>query len=135
VTEEDGPLRHMMDFRLRSPCASCPFRTDRPFYLRPGRVRDIEDCLTKRDETFACHMTIDYDHARSDEHMEAHCAGALILMRRALQTQPRLIQIAERLGIYDPARLDLDAPVYQSFDEMADAMEAMESSGRPPGRK
>jgi hypothetical protein len=39
------------------------------------------------------------------------------------------------LGIYDPARLDLDAPVYQSFDEMADAMEAMESSGRPPGRK
>jgi hypothetical protein len=49
-----------MKFNLVRPCDSCPFRTDKPFYLTPERAREISEGLLG-DKTFACHRTVDYD--------------------------------------------------------------------------
>jgi hypothetical protein len=33
----------------------------------------------------------------------------------------QMMRIAERLGMYDHTKLDMDAPIYDSFDDMIDA--------------
>lgn len=45
------------------------------------------------------------------------CAGSLILMEKS-GTPNQMMRIAERLGVYDPSRLDMDAPVHGSWIEM-----------------
>lgn len=54
-------------YRLVRPCADCPFRADRPFHLRAGRVADIEHGT--RILPFTCHNTLDEGCERE------HCAG------------------------------------------------------------
>lgn len=107
-------------YRLVSPCAHCPFRNDIPPFLTSVRVREIEDSLERGE--FPCHETVTYDD--EGEHVpmrdEAHCAGALILKEK-LGESSQMMRIAERLGMYDARKLKLDAPVYDSFDEMAAA--------------
>jgi hypothetical protein len=49
-----------------------------------------------------------------------HCAGALILMEK-LETPTNSIRVAERLGMYDRRELDMDSPVFDSWEEMEDA--------------
>jgi hypothetical protein len=121
-----------MRFNLTSPCSNCPFRSDRPFPLLRGKVLEIRDALQER--TFACHKTVDYDQYNELEDQEGdetvvasgpshrspklqHCAGALILKER-LGERGQMAQIAERLGLYHPERLDLEAPVYETWDAM-----------------
>lgn len=84
--------------------------------------------------TFPCHKTIDYDRrhdlqeqgASEEELVKAavqqtqQCAGALIMFENAGKPF-QMAQIAERLGLYDPSRLDRDAPVYDSPDHFIDA--------------
>lgn len=118
-----------MKMDLVSPCKSCPFRTDRPFFLTTGRVREILRALTERDQTFACHNTVDYD--KEDEHdepdgeqrprmstaAEQHCAGALILLEH-IERPNQWMRIAERIRLYDRRRLKMDAPVFRSVEQM-----------------
>ena len=50
------------------------------------------------------------------------CAGALIMFQkhgRAFQ----MAQIAERLGLHDPSRLEMDSPVYESPKDFIDAQD------------
>lgn len=42
------------------PCADCPFRSDRPFFLSPERVDEIADA-SHADLGFSCHGTNDFD--------------------------------------------------------------------------
>ncbi len=118
-------------YGMTTPCDKCPFRSDiRPF-LRPERVREIEGSLVRAE--FPCHKTTEHDadgeYVR-DIPKEIHCAGALILMEKEGRSS-QMMRIAERLGMYDPSKLDMEAHVFDSFDEMYDAMCKVE----PPTRR
>lgn len=103
-----------MKFYMVRPCPHCPFRTDRPGYLRRTRAAEIAEGLLDYDAAFSCHeTTVDADDD-SGERWETtdsqHCAGALIFLE-AQERPNQLMRIAGRLGAYDPARLDMHAPV------------------------
>lgn len=110
-------------YKMTSPCDNCPFRTDVVPYIRPERVREIEAGLVRAE--FPCHKTVDYSQCEHDDegshHIptagEVHCAGALILLEK-LERPSQMMRIAERIGMYDARKLDMNAPVYDSFDEM-----------------
>jgi hypothetical protein len=109
-------------FDLVRPCKHCPFRTDTPPFLNPSRVWEIGLAITDGDSTFACHKTVEHDE--DGEHIpkgdEQHCAGAAILLMK-LEMPNQMMRIAERIGMFDSSKLDMDAPVYDSIEEMADA--------------
>ena len=114
-------MERRQPYGLTKPCKLCPFRTDIPPYLTAPRVREIERSLDRSE--FPCHETVDYDDEgeRSGEGpREMHCAGALILMMHE-GTSSQMHRISHRLGLYDPSKLDMTAPVFTSWDEMADA--------------
>lgn len=103
-----------MKFELTRPCTQCPFRSDRPGFLRPARVHEIFRKITESQQSFTCHKTLSLSLR---EHQ--HCAGALILLE-ALEQPNQAMRIAERLGLYDRQRLDMDSPVFTDVDEMAE---------------
>lgn len=111
-----------MNYSKTSPCDNCPFRSDKPFYLPAARVREIENGLVRGD--FACHKTTVFCDGedgmgdRCETEKSLHCAGALILLEK-LEQPSQMMRICERLGLYDRTKLDMSAPVYDSFDEMA----------------
>lgn len=106
-----------------TPCDNCPFRSDRAFPLAEGRVDEIEASLVRAE--FPCHKTTEFDDhgERIEGAKERHCAGALILLEK-LERPSQMMRISERLGLYDRRKLDMDALVYDSFEDMADACEA-----------
>ena len=82
---------HQLKFDLKSPCGTCPFRTDRhPFGLRADRVRGILGGGKGRDHwpatSFLCHSTLDYDREDGEatrvRRTAQHCAGVLIILVR-----------------------------------------------------
>lgn len=107
----------MTDYALRTPCADCPFRADKTFHLRPERAAEIARALRSNAGDFHCHKTVNYDDGLEgsiEQGKTKVCAGALITMEKSgLSTQN--MRIAGRLGLYDPARLDMDAPVYDDL--------------------
>jgi hypothetical protein len=118
-----------MKFDLVRPCAQCPFRRDVAPYLTVERVVELEDALTRQQQTFACHKTVDYtdDHDEDGESVESrpdveeqHCAGAMILLEH-LDRPNQMMRWMERLGLYRREKLDMDAPVYSTFFEMKTA--------------
>jgi hypothetical protein len=107
-----------MKFDLTAPCDSCPFRTDKLFRgLGIARKQEIADALTRRQQTFACHKTIDYsgDESRYNDNTQ-HCAGAMILLEK-LGRPNQMMRWMERIGYYDRHRLNMEAPVVDSFKE------------------
>lgn len=107
--------RHQNHYKLTRPCADCPFRSDRPFYLGAERVAEIQEATNLY--PFGCHNTVDYDGDKPAEYVQAHCAGALIL-REKLGRPSLVMRLARQCGVYDPTRLDMDAPVYDSWEDM-----------------
>lgn len=106
-----------MNYDRKTPCDNCPFRSDKSFELRPGRVREIERSLVRGE--FPCHKTTTYD-GDGDLHAtdkSQHCAGALILLEK-LNQPSQMMRISERVGMYDRRKLDMKAPVYRNFREM-----------------
>lgn len=100
-------------YGFTTPCSNCPFRSDIEPYIMPDRVTEIEEGLDRGE--FPCHKTT---HGRAP--VEVHCAGALILLEK-LNRPSQMMRISERLGLYDRSKLDMDAPVYEDFEEMYDA--------------
>lgn len=98
-----------MRFDITKPCAQCPFRNDRPGFLRPERVEEITDAILGG-QTFQCHKTI-------NKGKEQHCAGATIFLE-ANDRPNQLMRIMERLGAYDRHALDMDSPVFTDADDM-----------------
>ena len=98
---------------MYSPCVNCPFRTDRPAFLSKAKARQIVATM-RRDGHFDCHKTVDYsgDEPRSTKNSKI-CAGFAIMCEsegRATQ----MMRIAERIGLYDASKLDMDAPVHKN---------------------
>jgi len=109
-------------YGLTKPCAKCPFRKDITPYLRKARVREIERSLARAE--FPCHQTTKHDDEGEQVRTggEVHCAGALILLEK-LNRPSQMMRISERLGMYDASKLDMDAPVFDSFRDMVKAQE------------
>jgi hypothetical protein len=103
-------------YALTTPCAKCPFRSDVEPYLQLERAQEIAANL--RDTgVFHCHKTTDLDGGFDDDSgeytpsgQEQQCAGATILQEHDGQLG-QMLRIAERIGVYDRNRMDLDAPV------------------------
>lgn len=115
--------KNQAPYTLQSPCADCPFRTDVGRYLRPERAQEIANSMTgPHGADFTCHKTVDYIDT-PDGGTEARvgkrgrtCAGSMVILEK--QNKPtQAMRIAERLGMYDRERLDMEAPVYDSLDE------------------
>lgn len=101
-------------FDLRRPCAQCPFRSDIRPYLRPGRIEEIAEATA-----FHCHKTVDYSNDGDGDVVPDSqlCAGWLIVQEK--EGRPaQTLQVMQRLGFYHPERLDMAAPVYESFEAM-----------------
>lgn len=109
-----------MKFNLKKPCPKCPFRNDIKPYIRAARVDEI----TRQPGIFTCHETLEHDEEGESCISEGSsaCAGFLILMEKEGQVN-QMMRISERLGLYDRNKLDMDAPVYDSIDEMIDEHE------------
>lgn len=103
-------------YGLTRPCDNCPFRNDgHGVRLTVGRVREIENSLLRSE--FPCHKTTNVEKGGLDMSNATHCAGALILLEK-LHRPSQMMRIAERLGMYDRSRLDMNAPVFDSFTDM-----------------
>lgn len=116
-----------MKFDLRKPCVDCPFRKDAlKGWLGEDRAQEIADALTRNDQTFACHKTVNHHESEVEEgdidqdELDAelgdrqHCAGA-IAMVEAEGARNAMLQISERLGIRDPDRVTAEGRAL-SFD-------------------
>lgn len=101
-----------MKFNLNKPCKHCPFRSDVTSFITATRADEICREVLANNKTFQCHETL-------DKKIGSHCAGALILTQKAKKPNA-MQQIAERLGLYQPTKLKLDAPVYGSHNEMVE---------------
>lgn len=104
-----------MKLDMVRPCDNCPFRSDIRPYLRRGRSAEIAASLLDHDQCFPCHKTVDYDHDDEPEHSpdQQHCAGAMIWLSHQ-QMPNQWMRIMRRLGMFDPGRLDMTAPVYST---------------------
>lgn len=103
-------------YTLTSPCADCPFRCDVNRYLSPERAQGIMN-ESYEDSNFYCHKTVDYSGENGEGEVVSKsrvCAGFLVTMENeGRANQPT--RIAERLGLYDRGRMDMDAPTYPSM--------------------
>lgn len=111
--------RRWTPYTLTDPCADCPFRSDKPFYLRPERADEIADSLRSNEGDFHCHKTVDYSGEDGQGQVAKKtrvCAGALITMEKEGVTT-QAMRLGERLGFYDRGILNMDAPVYDSLDQ------------------
>lgn len=103
-------------YGLTTPCDNCPFRSDgNGIPLTTGRIREIEESLIRAG--FPCHKTT---NGGTDLSNTMHCAGALILLER-LDRPSQMMRIAERLGMYDRRKLNMDASVFRTFTAMVRA--------------
>ncbi len=97
-----------MNYTMREPCDACPFLKGSGFTWRSLRLHASGE--------FACHKTCELDDESGvyePQEKSLHCAGALIFLER--QAQPhQMMRIAERLGMYDRTKLNMDAPVVES---------------------
>ena len=112
-----------MNYDLKSPCPHCPFRNDINPYLTAERVEEIRESLDRG--TFTCHETtveVDCDDGggeMKDGPNAQHCAGALILMEKCGESS-QMTRIAERLGMYNHKKLNMDSPVFDCWEDMVD---------------
>jgi hypothetical protein len=96
-------------FNLVRPCGNCPFLLSPYFELRPGRRAEIADSL-RSGKVFPCHKTLGEN--------EQFCAGALIAMAKAdTLFQNQMVRIGDRLGDFDPDKLQMGANVYESLED------------------
>lgn len=99
-----------MKFDMKTPCKDCPFLVGSSTNqtLREGRLEEIVDGI-RSDGTFQCHKTL-------EENIEdQHCAGALVFIERE-GTPNNMVRVAERLGLYDHKKLDMEAPIIDPAD-------------------
>lgn len=107
-------------FGLKRPCNNCPFKKGQGglFGLPPERLEGIRTA-----PAFQCHKTVDYD-VEDDEHpgqgdRPQQCAGLMGVLTRE-QTPNQIMQVAERLGYFNPSMLVLE-DCYPSWDAVLKA--------------
>lgn len=113
-------------FKLKRPCANCPFTkqkdTNNMVILTPDRAQEIANAVLKDNEPFFCHKTTGV-LGRSNQSGKQFCAGALQMLHFASKKESPFgnasVQIAERLGIYDPTQQDFHAAeTFSTAEEM-----------------
>lgn len=104
-------------FKLKRPCKSCPFKIGQGerYQLSKERLKEIFAA-----SAFQCHATVHYDGDTVDEEgftvpdsgdKPQQCAGLMtVLHREGIPNQ--IMQIAERVGFFDPSKLDPSNEVY-----------------------
>lgn len=115
-------------FALRSPCVDCPFtkKNARNFALGKERIEEIVS-----GPAFPCHKTIDYDAADRDDLDDdddglravayrpsgpMQCPGLMAILHKAGRPN-QIMQVAQRLGHFDPTKLDA-SDVFDSVDDL-----------------
>jgi hypothetical protein len=107
----------MLMFDLVRPCADCPFRKGfgQRYQLQRERLREIV-----YGSAFQCHKTVEY--AEDENGFEVsrpgskpqQCAGLMAVLHREGKPN-QIMQVGERLGGFNPARLDPDKEAYGSL--------------------
>lgn len=96
----------------------CPFRKD------DKRLRvSAERVLEMASGEFCCHRTTESEEETGEfvpRPESQHCAGALIFLENIGQPH-QMMRICERIGMYDPSKLNMAAPVFQSVEELEEA--------------
>lgn len=78
-------------YRLKKPCANCPFRKEGAIVLEPGRLEQIVDTLVRDDySTFQCHKIVhselggvwDDEGNYKPSGKEPMCAGACAFLMK-----------------------------------------------------
>lgn len=94
-----------MNYKLTKPCNACPFLIGSGFAY--------SNLVRHASGEFGCHKACDLNEDTGDfepHDKTPHCAGALIFLEK--QGKPhQMMRIAERLGMYDASKLDMDANV------------------------
>ncbi len=113
-----------MKYTMTQPCSLCPFRDDdKRLTVSVERLQEFAY------NEFPCHQTAEYQEAQNEHSGDGgyvgtadsqHCAGSLIFHEH-LEQPHQMMRIAERLGMYDRTKLNMDAPVFQSWQEVEDA--------------
>lgn len=102
-------------FKLRQPCANCPFLKRGAITLAPGRLDGIVDMLLTDDYSgFHCHKTVHSARTGGDWNddgsyvasgAESMCAGAMIYLEKA--GRPTVgMRLGRVLGVYAPDELE-----------------------------
>lgn len=112
-----------MRYTKTTPCKLCPFRNDEGrLYVPPDRLAEMVA------GEFCCHETgvvreDEEESSISPTERSLHCAGALIFLEK--QDAPhQMMRICECLGLYDHTKLDMNAPVFGSMEEVEEAEES-----------
>lgn len=105
-----------MKFNRTAPCAHCPFRRDVPGYLRPQRAAELAEQM-ERDDTawFACHETT--GKGRGVRHKQAAMCAGLMILQEKIGSPNVAMRVAYAVGLLVLERLNLKAPVFDSFQE------------------
>lgn len=112
-------------FKLKTPCADCPFRTDAPQH--EGVAADLMKYANSIDDghfIHSCHKTDSRaDDAEAGSFARAtsvgvqHCAGALIMLEKMDKRQvPAWIAYAKKK--FKPEELDMKAAVFSSIAQL-----------------
>ena len=92
---------------LTTPCADCPFLVSMSHGFSLVRLAELAS------GAFHCHKTGDCDEETGNyipNSSSLACAGALIFLEKRGLTS-NIMRVMERLGAYDPTKLDMDADV------------------------
>jgi len=95
-----------MKYTMTTPCDACPF-------LAKNRGYTMKKLRGYASGEFHCHKTgtTDEDDRRFVPTKDSlHCAGALIFLEKR-EAPHQMMRICERLGMYDPTKLNMNAEV------------------------
>jgi hypothetical protein len=94
-----------MNYTKTTPCPDCPFLTGTEHAYTDKRLADFASGV------FPCHKTAKLKDSKFQATEESqHCAGALIYNEKRKQSH-QMMRIAERLGLYDYSKLNMEASV------------------------
>lgn len=94
-----------MNYTMTEPCDACPFLKGSGFTYR--------SLVAHASGEFACHKTCKLSEETDvfePQKKSLHCAGALIFLEK-LGVPHQMMRICERIGMYDPTKLNMAAPV------------------------
>jgi hypothetical protein len=102
-------------FRLKRPCANCPFRKGQGAYFALNRQR-LEEI--RKAPAFQCHKTVDYsdDEGPAPGDKPQQCAGLLAVLRNSKRLNA-IGQIADRLGYLNLEELDPQNEAYENWTQ------------------
>jgi hypothetical protein len=94
-----------MNYTKTTPCSDCPFLTGTEHAYTDERLAEFASGV------FPCHKTAKIENNEFQATKESqHCAGALIYNEKREQSN-QMMRIAERLGLYDHSKLNMEASV------------------------